>query len=439
MSTIHDDSTPVGHDDILPVEAPHRPLWRNGDFLKFWMGQTISLFGSQVTFIALPLIAASTLQATPSQMAFLLAIGYAPATVIGLFAGAWVDRLRRKPIMIWADIGRAAFLLALPIAATLGFLQVEQLYIVAFLNGILGTFFGSAYGAFLPTLVLREQRVVANSRLSTSASVAGIAGPGLAGVLVQLFTAPVAVTVDALSFLISALSLGLIRSSEPASQQPSRRAHIWAEMRDGLRVNWRDPFLRAFQLSSAANDIFWNMVNGVYILYVTRTVGLPPSAIGLIFGIGSGGALVGSLLAGSVSRRLGFGRGIISAQIMVGCIPLLIPLAIWLPTLALPLLVTTEALVGCANTVFCINRDSLIQTVTPNRLLGRVGASRSFIGLGVATVGVCIGGLLAERIGVPATVVIGCCGEVPAFLWLLLSPVRALRELPMPMADGAAI
>ncbi len=133
------------------------------------------------------------------------------------------------------------------------------------------------------------------------------------------------------------------------------------------------------------------------------------------------------------------GRGIISAQIMVGCIPLLIPLAMWLPVLALPLLIATEALVACTNTIFCINRDSLIQTITPNRLLGRVGASRSVIGLGVATAGVCIGGLLAERIGVPATVVLGCCGELPAFLWLLFSPVRALRELPMPQADGAAI
>src|SRR5919202_3480078 len=264
MSTIHNDSVEEDPDGATPKIAVGS-LWHNVDFLKLWGGQTISMFGSQVTILALPLIASLTLKATPPQMALLIAMGYAPSTLVGLFAGVWVDRRRRRPIMIWADLGRAVLLLLLPIAAVWGLLRIELLYIAAFLTSILGVFFGTAYGAFVPWLVPREHLVEAYSRLTASASVAGIGGPSLAGILVQLLTAPLTVTVDAVSFLVSALSLSLIHKSEPAPPRPELHRGVWIEIGEGLRLLWHNPFLRAFQFATATFDIFWNALSPVYI------------------------------------------------------------------------------------------------------------------------------------------------------------------------------
>lgn len=404
-------------------------LWRQPDFLKLWAGQTVSLFGSQITPIALPLLAALTLGATPAEMAFLRTAQYVPALLIGLFAGVWIDRLRRRPVLIGADLGSAAVLLALPLAIAFGLLRMELLYTVAFLLGVLSVFFGVAYAAFLPTVVGRESLVEGNSKLAASSAVARIAGPGLAGVLVQTLTAPVAIAIDGLSFLVAALALGRIRALEPSPTRVERR-NVWREIAEGLRMLGRDPYLRAFTASSATLDIFWNALFAVYFLYVTRTLALPPGAIGLIFGLGSAGALLGSLLAGWIARHAGIGTAIIGAQIVVGLGSLLIGLSVWLPASALLLLVAAELVQSCASTIYGINRGSLTQAITPDRLLGRVSGSGRFVGLGVAALGTALGGMLGERIGVPATIVVGSCGGVLAFLWLLFSPVRTLRGIP---------
>ena len=436
MSPVHNGS-PRGEDNAIPSTDASRPsLWRHPDFLKLWAGQTISMFGSQITMIALPLMAAVTVRATPAQMAFLHALQYVPAILVGLFAGVWVDRLRRRPLLIGADVGRAALLLPIPVAAALGRLGMELLYVVAFLVGVLNVFFDAADNAYLPSLVQREHLIEGNSKLAASSSVARIAGPGLAGVLIQYLTAPVAVAVDGLSFLASALSLGLIRTHEPAPHQPEGGRDIWAEIAEGLRAVYRNPVLRALLLSSVTLDIFWNALFAVYFLYVTRELGLPAGAIGLIFGIGSMGALLGSFVASRAARRFGLGLAIVGAQVMVGVGGLLIALSVALPSAALPLLIIAELVQSGAGTIYGISRGSLTQAITPDRLLGRVWASISFIGLGIVPAGAFLGGVLGERVGVPATMVVGACGGLFAFVWLLFSPVRTLRELPLRVEES---
>ncbi len=364
-------------------------------------------------------------------MGFLQAVQYTPAVLFGLFAGVWVDRLPRKPILIGSDLGRAVLLLALPVAAALSILHLTMLYVVAFLLGVLGVFFDTAYMAFLPSLVQREALIDANSKLATSESVAGIAGPGLAGVLVQAFTAPVAVTVDAVSFLISALTLGSVRGTEARPSDSDRpRENIWTEIGEGLEALRDSPVLRAFVLSSSTLDIFWNALMAVYVLYIIHDLGFSAGVVGLIFGVGSIGALLGFLIAGRAAKHLGVGHAIVGAQLLLGAGGLLIALTAGMPSVALPLLIAAELVQSTMNAVYTINRISLTQVITPARLLGRLGASTRCLGLGAVTLGALLGGLLGNRLGLATTVVLCSSGSVLAFLWLFFSPLRSLRELP---------
>src|SRR5688500_13691764 len=223
-------------------------LWRNHDFLKLWAGQTISLAGTMVGGFALPLVAVLTLDATPLQLGLLRTFDILPAILVGLFAGVWVDRLRRRPIMIWVDLGRALVLLTIPFAALLGALRIEHLYVVAVLVGVLTLLFDVAYRSYLPTLVSRAALVEGNAKISASNSVVEIAGFGLAGALVQWLTAPIAILVDAASFVLSALSVGTIRHREPPPTPPEGRVSALEEVREGIRVIARTPTLRALAL-----------------------------------------------------------------------------------------------------------------------------------------------------------------------------------------------
>src|SRR5437867_8121574 len=219
-------------------------LWQHPDFLKLWAGQTVSLLGSSVTGLALPLAAVLVLNATPAQMGIMRAAQYLPFLLLGLFAGVWVDRLRRRPVLILADAGRALLVGSIPVAALLGVLRIDVLYVVALLVGVLTVFFDVAYLAYVPSLVPRDSLTEGNSKLEVSRSFAGMAGPALAGALVQLVTAPVALVVDAASFLVSAASLSLIRTPEP---KPAALAHgrsIWRDAGEGLRIVGGHPVLR---------------------------------------------------------------------------------------------------------------------------------------------------------------------------------------------------
>ena len=407
-------------------------LWRHPDFVKLWTGQTISLVGSQVTFLALPLTAVLVLNATPAQMGFLTAAGALPSLLVGLFAGVWVDRRRRRPILIATDLGRAALLLLIPAAALLGVLRIEYLYAVAFLVGALGLFFEVAHHSFLPSLVGREQLVEGNSKLEISDSVAEIVGPGLAGGLVQLVTAPIAIAVDAISFLISALFLGLIRTPEPAPKPPDEQQNILGEAVDGLSLVSRNALLRAIAGSMSTLHLFNSVLEAVFVLYVTRELGIGPGLLGLIFASGSVGFLIGALLPGWVTRRFGLGSGIIGGLLLVGLSDLLIPLVGGSVVMVVRILVLMAAqfFFGLGLTIFNIGQVSVRQAVTPDHLLGRMNATLSFIAAGSVPLGGLLGGGLGEMIGLRPTLVLAALGEMLAVLWLILSPIRSLREQP---------
>ena len=405
-------------------------LWRHADFLKLWAGQTISSIGSQISFLALPLTAILILEATPTQMGLLSSIGALPSLFIGLFVGVWVDRRRRRPIMIAANVGRAILLLIIPIAALTGNLRIEYLYILGFLTGALGLFFSVASQSFLVTLVHKDQLVEANSKLEISRSAADMVGPGLAGALIQILTAPVAIAFDALSFVISALLLGWIRTPEPEMEVTEQPQPMLREARDGLRVVTDNSVLRALAGCLGTIGLFNAMLETVWILYLTRELNLAPGMIGVIFGVGSVGFLVGALVTARVTDRVGYGPAIILGVVVTFMSDLVTPLAAGTPIVIMIMLVIASFFFGIGLTMFSIGQVSLRQTITPVRLQGRMNASMEVIGSGVVPLGALLGGLLGETIGLRATLLLAVAGELSAFLWLYFSPVRTIRNLP---------
>ncbi len=405
-----------------------RSLWRHAGFLTLWAGQTVSLFGSRITLLALPLTAVLALHASAAQMGFLAAAGSAPWLVVGLPAGVWVDRLRRRPLMLAADLGRALLLFSVPLAAWLGRLHLEQLYLVQFLVGVLTVVFDVAYQSWLPSLIPSEHLVEGNSKLEMSDSVAQIAGPGLGGVLVQVLTAPVAILADALSFLVSAVLLGSIRSYEAAPNR-ARRGSMRHEIAEGARLVLGNPLLRALVASSATFNLFDSVLFSVYVLYMVRTLGLAAPAIGLVFGLGGVGGLLGALLVGPITRRYGLARTLTSAVILAALAELLIAAARGPALVAASMLVGAEAIVEFGAVLFAINAVSLRQMRTPEALRGRVNATSRFATWGVGPVGALLGGALGRAIGLRQTVLLAGLGTLLAFPWIALLPRGETRKL----------
>jgi MFS family permease len=241
--------------------------------------------------------------------------------------------------------------------------------------------------------------------------------------------APVVVVIDAVTFLVSALSAALIRAVEPLPPVPERPPLMGREIAEGLSVTAANPYLRAFILSAAALDIFWNALYAVYVLYITRELGLPAATIGVILSVGSLAALISAPLSAPIAHRFGIGRTLIGSQILIGCGSLLIALALLIRPAALLLLILAEVVQVGANTIFYVNRDSVRQAVTPADLRGRVGASTMCLGLAAALLGTALGGVLGERVGIPATIVIGAIGGTFSFVWLVFSPIRRLHNI----------
>lgn len=399
----------------------------NPDFRRLWTGQTISEIGSRITREGLPLTAVMVLGASPAQMGLLAGIGAAATLLVSLPAGVWVDRLRRRPILIATDLGRAALLTTVPLAAAAGLLRMEQLYLVAALTGILTVFFDVAYQSYLPFLVERERLFEGNRRLRISGAIAETAGPGLTGVLVQTITAPGAILLDAASFLCSALFVGRIRrqESERASIGPSPG---WRENLAGVRVVARDPVLRALALWSGMTGLFGGFFVGLYVLFAIRDLHMMPAILGLVIACGGVGELIGASLASRIVARLGMGRAMIAAAVVSAAGATLIPLAQG------PALLAASQLIGdSARAVWAISIVSLRQTVTPDHLLGRVNSSMHLVERGFWPLGAMLGGWLATSIGVRPTMAAGAVGILLACLWLL--PVQryggqAGRTLP---------
>lgn len=405
-------------------------LWRHREFLKFWAAAAISDVGTQISMLAVPLIAALTLQATPWQMGLLSAAAGAPILLVGLFAGVWVDRLRRRPVMIATDLGRAALLLVIPLAAVAGVLRIEILYAVLLLSGVLTVLFDVADMSLLPSLVTPDRIVEGNTKLQATAAAAQVAGPSVGGVLVSLLTAPFALLADALSFLISAAFIARTRVAEPAPETRGARAGVFREITEGVRVVVHDRVLGALAGASATTILFGRMFMAVYVLYMTRDLRLSAMGIGLVFATGGVGSFAGSVVAERLARRFGPGPTMIGAQVAFGLTGMMVPVAVLVPSWALAMIVASEFAQWMAILIYWVVAISVRQAIVPDRVLGRVNATMRFLAGGANPIGAVIGGALGGWIGVPLTLVVASFGMLLGFLWLL-SPVRGLAAMPV--------
>ncbi len=402
-------------------------LWRNRSFMRLWYAQVVSGAGSQISGLALPLTAVLLLGATPVEMGTLGVVGSLPNLVFGLFAGVWVDRLRRRPLLVGADLGRALLLASVPAAALLGHLTFTHLYIVGFAVGLLSVLFTTASVAVLPSVVSKDQLVEANSKLEVSNSVLAIAGPGAAGALIQILTAPIAVVADAVSYVLSALLLrGIGVSEEPPGRE--QRRNIWVEVAEGVRELVRTPLLRALTLSGSVGTLGLAVQGTVLLLFLTRELGLSATAVGLVFGTAGVGSLAGALVAASVARLVGAGPAVVLGQCLWTVGALLPPLA-GLAGPALVPLVAGQVVASTGATIWSVNQMSLRQHLTPVRLLGRVTAARRFLLFSAAPVGSVLGGFFGATIGLRATLAVGGVTVLAALLLVFFSPVRKVRNL----------
>jgi MFS family permease len=402
-------------------------LWRHPDFRRLWAGQTASFLGSEVSHLALPLTAALTLDASAREMGLLATAGSSPALLVGLVVGALVDRLRRRPILILADLWRAALLASIPVASVVGWLSVPFLCVVAFLTGLLTTFFDVAQAALLPSLVRRDQLVDGNSRLEVSRSGAMIVGPGLAGLLIQALTAPLALLADAASFLFSALALARIRAPEPAPGHDRTGPTLLADVREGLRTVVGIPILRSMGASLCVFNLFAGLFGAVYLLFVTRELDLPPAAVGLVFALGSLGFPAGAVAAAWLAKRIGVGPAIVWGAGLSDAAFLLAPLAAGPVAIVVATLVLSRLVATLAGPVTAINQLSLRQAITPDRLQGRVNGTMRVFALGLAPLGALLGGALGDAIGLRSALLVGAVGLQFGFVILYFSPVREVK------------
>jgi predicted MFS family arabinose efflux permease len=408
-------------------------LWRHRDFLRLWSAQTISQFGSQVTVLALPLVAILVLDASAFQVAALTTVEWLPWLLFSLPAGVWVDRLPRRPVLVVTDLGRAAALVSIPIAYAFDALALGQLYVVGFVAGTLTVFFELGYTAYLPALVERSQLAEGNAKVEITRSAAQLGGPGLAGQLVQLFGAPVAMLVDAISFLGSALFVATIRvREEPRPREEDTR--LRTELAEGIRFVLKHPYMRPSMGFVATVNLFYNIMFGVFLVYAVRSLDFDAARIGLMFTLGNVGVLAGALLATRIGRVIGVGPTIVGTAFMLGWPLLFVPLVDG--SYAFPVLVGVFAVTGFNGVVTNVVGVSLFQATTPDRLQGRAAGARRLVNLGAVPVGSFAGGIMASTIGLHQTLWIGAIGATVAFLPLFFSPVRKLREVPDAPAES---
>jgi MFS family permease len=407
-------------------------LWKHPDFVKLWSGQTISVFGSLITGTALPFTAILALDASPIQVAVLAAANHVPGLLFAVVAGVWVDRLPRRPLMIAADLGRAALLVSIPVTYFLDALTMPQLYVVALGAGVLTIFFDVAYQSYLPTLVTKDELVEGNSKLAATASVSEFAGFSVSGWLVQIFSGPVAVLVDSVSFVVSALFLRSIRTPEPERALVEERRSMFSEARDGLRTVLGDPILRSLAGAMPLASFGTGMFFATYMIFVTRGLGFHPGVLGVIFGLGGISSLVGAILAGTFARRWGAGPAMIAGLATMGVSMLFIPIAQGATLVAAGLLIAQQISGDGMFMVFDINATSLRQSVAPDWALGRVNAFNRMLDLGFTLLGILIGGAIGQTIGLRAALYTGAVSMLAAAVWLLLSPVRDVAVAPEP-------
>ncbi|MBA2615788.1 MAG: MFS transporter [Actinobacteria bacterium] len=414
---------------------PRGGLWRHSDFLKLWSAETISVFGSQFTGLALPLAAVLLLDASPFAVSALVVVEFLPFILLAIPAGVWVDRMRRKPILVAGDLGRAALLGSIPLAYAFDALTLPHLYVVGFLVGVCTVFFDVAYQSYLPSLVERDQLVEGNSKLEVSRSTSQLAGPGAAGGIVSALGAPVAILLDAISFVVSAAFLFAIRKRETLPEQApdAERPSMLADAREGLRFVVRNPYLRAISMCTGTANLFWSMGGAILVVYAVRELEMSPALLGLAFSLGNAGPLLAAVATGRISSRLGVGPTILWTSLLFSASLLFIPLAT--KELALPFLVASGVLGGFGAVAYNITQVSYRQAICPERMQGRMNAAIRFLVWGTMPLGALLGGTLGTWLGLRTALWIAAIGALFTFLPILFSPVPKLREIPAPVEE----
>ncbi len=402
-------------------------LWHHLDFRRLWIGETVSQFGTMVSQLALPLVAILVVHASTFEVGLLSAFETLAFLLIGLPAGAWVDRMRFRWVLIVNDLVRAAALASIPLAQLLGVLSIGQLYAVAILTGVSTVFFDVAYQSYLPALVDRSALVEGNSKLQASESVSQLAGPSLGGLLIQVFTAPYAVLVDSVSFLWSAAWVSAIQSRPP---KPERRPdrHLGREIAEGVRFVVGNRLLRAIAMCTGSANLFSTMSFAVLYVLLARELGLSAGLIGLLTSLSAVGGLAGSLLATRIARWLGQGPTIWISLLVVAPFGFVVPFVHRDWTLALFAVANVVYFLGVV--VYNITQVSFRQGLCPPELLGRMNATMRFLVWGTMPIGALLGGALGSAIGVRETLFVAAVGDALAFLPVILSPLRGMRELP---------
>lgn len=403
-------------------------LWRNRPFVRFWLSQTVSMAGSQVSYLAIPLAAVLILNAGALQTGILTAASRLPFLVFGLLAGAWVDRIRCRPMLVWTYLGRAAVLVSIPVAAMLHLLRIEQVYVAAFAVGSLTLLSDIAAQSLLPALTSGQGLIDANSKLEVSRASTDMAGPSVGGALVQAITAPLAILADVGCYLVAAALIGTVSADESRRERPVGRGSLIGEIRVGLRFVLGNRLLRWNALVSASSNLFTNILLAIFFLYAVRGLGLSAGATGLIVGAGGFGALLGAWSGPRLATRQGLGPTLIISTGVTGSGALLLSLAAGPPPLRLAWTTLAYVLFAFGYPAFNVAVISLRQVLSPPELLGRTNATMRFLAWGTMPLGAFLGGVLGDYAGLHPAMLVAGTGLLLSPLLLVMSPLRGLHD-----------
>ncbi len=414
-----------------------RPLRKNASFLWLWLGEGISELGAQFSGLALPVLAVSLLGATEWQVGILGAAQTAAFLVVGLPAGAWIDRMLKRQVMIVADLVRVVALALVPALWFAGTLQIWHLYVIGAVIGVATVFFDVSYQSFIPVLLPSEQIGSANSKLEATSQVARIGGPGLAGALLTIVSAPVLLLADAVSYLVSAFALWRVRDTEKL-RDPAERQSLPKEIAEGLHFVFAHQLLRRITLTTGSANFFGTLAMTLQTILILRILGLGPAGLGVIFSVGAVGGLLGALATPWLTKRVGEGTSVSLSALVSGIALAFVPLAGLLPQFALTILIVGAFIESFTVLVYNITQVTMRQRLTPPRLLGRMNSSIRFIVWGVMPISSLLSGLLGTTIGILPTMWIGAVGAVLGSGFALFSPLTGMKELPREqLPDGA--
>jgi MFS family permease len=405
-------------------------VFGNTDFVKLWAGETVSLIGTQVTQFAMPLVAILTLNATVLQVGVINALRFVPVIVVALFAGVWLDRRRRRPVLIACSLSNAVLIGLVPLASATGWLSIGLLYVVTTLAGSLSVVFDVGALSYVPFLVERRHLPDSNSKLQASFAVAGIAGPGIAGLLIGLITAPVTLSVDAVSYLFSAFGLITIRKPELQPEVPAQRPSIRRQIAEGFHAVYGSKLLRALLAQSAVLNVGFGATSTIYTVYAIRSLHLSPFKLGISVGALAVGALFGALLASRIGKALGLGRTLAVCIVAVSASPLLLLIPRNAGLVAMVLLIASWFGHGYGISIWNVNTITMRQALTPPRVLARMNATYRMLLFGALPVGAIAGGLLGDTMGLWSAMVVSVLVLTAPMIWIFFSPIFRLTEMP---------